>query len=198
MAEAGVPITNTLFPPPPGYYKAFTPAALERLAELEGHKAEDNGDAGPSDDVEISESAAAPAEPGELEALETSLKPPRADWVLDDGRWMLFGQMYTVSFDGIPQKLTGQAKPHIATARDIGLPALVSDPVSTGGDAERAALPALLQSFLHTLVALLDVLTGTARIPGELELTGRASEGDQVSCILWADVLTRAVHPAPQ
>ncbi|TXT10636.1 hypothetical protein VHUM_02141 [Vanrija humicola] len=149
MAEAGVPITNTLFPPPPGYYKAFTPAALERLAQLE-----------------VSTEAPAPAEPGELEALETSLRPPRTDWVLEDGRWMLFGQMYT-------------AKPHIATAREIGLPALVADPVSTGGDAERAALPVLLQSFLHTLLALLDVLTGTARIPGELELTGRASEGDQ-------------------
>ncbi|KAL1408846.1 hypothetical protein Q8F55_005660 [Vanrija albida] len=162
--DAGVPITNTLFPPPPGYYKAFTPAALERLAELEG-PAIDAHDAGPSNEVEASASGA-PAEPGELEALETSLKPPRADWVLEDGRWMAFGQMYT-------------AEPHIATAREIGLPPLVSDPVSTGGDAERAALPALLQSFLHTLVALLDVLTGTARIPGELELTGRASEGDQ-------------------
>lgn len=74
-----------------------------------------------------------------------------------------------------------QAEPHIANAKEIGLPALVSDPVSAGGDSERAALPTLLHSFLHTLLALVDVLTGTARIPGELEMTGRASEGDQVS-----------------
>lgn len=33
---------------------------------------------------------------------------------------------------------------------------------------------------MHTLLALIDVLTGTARIPGELEAAGRASEGDQV------------------
>lgn len=33
---------------------------------------------------------------------------------------------------------------------------------------------------MHTLLALVDVLTGTARIPGELEAAGRASEGDQV------------------
>ncbi|CAK9784610.1 hypothetical protein CC85DRAFT_282959 [Cutaneotrichosporon oleaginosum] len=146
---AAVPITNTLFPPPPGYYKAFTPEALARLAELrsEGDSAE-------------------PLAPGELDELAVALDPPRADWVLEEGQWMLFGQKYT-------------AEPHIPTARDIGLPALVSDPVSAGGDSERAALPLLLHSFLHTLLAFVDVLTGTARVPDELEAYGRQSQGDQ-------------------
>lgn len=72
MAE----ITNTLFPPPPGYYKAFTPEAIERAAAASA-----DGGAGEDDP--------------EVEALQ----PPRADWVLEDGRWMLFGQMYTVSVD---------------------------------------------------------------------------------------------------
>lgn len=60
------------------------------------------------------------------------------------------------------------------------MPALVADPVSGGGDAERQALPVLLHSFLHTLLALVDVLTGTSRVPDELERMGRASQGDQV------------------
>ena len=46
MAQAGVPITNTLFPPPPGYYKAYTPENVARLAELRGS---DDNDADGSD-----------------------------------------------------------------------------------------------------------------------------------------------------
>lgn len=79
MAE-GVPITNTLFPPPPEYYKAFTPEAVERLAEL---RAKDEGGE-------------------ERERLEKEQDPPRADWVLEDGRWMAFGQQYTVSVTHAP------------------------------------------------------------------------------------------------
>lgn len=75
MAE-GVPITNTLFPPPPEYYKAFTPEAVERLAEL---RSKDEGGE-------------------ERERLEKEQDPPRTDWILEDGRWMAFGQQYTVSF----------------------------------------------------------------------------------------------------
>jgi mediator of RNA polymerase II transcription subunit 7 len=76
---AAVPITNTLFPPPPGYYKAYTPAAVERYAALRG------------------EEPAEPAAPGELDELTAALDVPRADWVLEEGQWMLFGQKYTVS-----------------------------------------------------------------------------------------------------
>lgn len=74
MAE-GVPITNTLFPPPPEYYKAFTSEAVERLAELRSK--DESGE--------------------ERERLERELDPPRTEWILEDGRWMAFGQQYTVS-----------------------------------------------------------------------------------------------------
>lgn len=43
------------------------------------------------------EALAAPAQAGEMDKLVAELSPPRADGVLEDGRWMLFGQMYTVS-----------------------------------------------------------------------------------------------------
>lgn len=76
----GVPITNTLFPPPPGYYKAFTKENVERYADLTAGSME--GDASDSE---------------ELAKLRDELSPPRVDWVREDARWMLFGQMYTVS-----------------------------------------------------------------------------------------------------
>lgn len=87
MAE-GVPITNTLFPPPPEYYKAFTPEAVERLAEL---RTKDEGGE-------------------ERERLEKELDPPRTDWVLVDGRWMAFGQQYTVSTECDAQELHRQSR----------------------------------------------------------------------------------------
>lgn len=111
----GVPITNTLFPPPPGYYKAFTAQNVARLAALRAQTSTADGDvdldsnsAGPSTapgkdkdgkplaGVDV-EALAAPAQAGEMDKLVAELSPPRADGVLEDGRWMLFGQMYTVS-----------------------------------------------------------------------------------------------------
>lgn len=96
MAQAGVPITNTLFPPPPGYYKAYTPENVARLAELRGSDDNDAGPSSPSPSTSVPDAQPAPAEPGELEELTAAQDPPRADWVLEEGRWMLFGQMYTV------------------------------------------------------------------------------------------------------
>jgi mediator of RNA polymerase II transcription subunit 7 len=188
----GVPITNTLFPPPPAYYKAFTPEAVARYAELRagdgaaagaGVGASSGGDA--MDEDGVTSSPIAPAEPGELERLEHELEPPRTDWVREEGRWMLFGQMYTVCAECAEQmcvdgELTMQTEPHIANARDIGLAPLVADPVSSGGDAERETLPTLLHSFLHTLLAFIDILTTPARNPEELQVAQRESEGDQV------------------
>lgn len=55
-------------------------------------------------------------------------------------------------------------------------------------------MPLLLHSFLHTILLLLDVLTNTARNPGELEEKGWAHEGDQVG--IGPTKLT-SVHPAP-
>ena len=33
----------------------------------------------------------------ELKELEELLKPPRADWVVEEGKWSCFGQSYDVS-----------------------------------------------------------------------------------------------------
>ena len=62
----------------------------------------------------------------------------------------------------------------IPTASDIGLPTWV-DPDKP----PQETLPPVLHSFLHTFLLLLDTLTNTARIPGELEQMGWAHEGDQ-------------------
>ncbi|KAL7419238.1 hypothetical protein Q5752_006075 [Cryptotrichosporon argae] len=168
MADAAVPITNTLFPPPPVFYKAFTGPALARLAELEVRVdgARIDVDAEHVDGGAGSSDGAAPGqlsgeERKELDELRVTLGKPRADWVEEDGRWMLFGQMYT-------------RDPHIPTPAQIGLP-----PLLPADEDPQKSLTRLHHSLLHTLVKLLDVLTGTARTPGELEDAGRASEGDQ-------------------
>ncbi len=62
------------------------------------------------------------------------------------------------------------------TAASIGLP-----PFFPHGESPHLVLPPLLHSFLHTLLLLIDTLTNTARIPGELMEKGWAHEGDQVS-----------------
>ena len=96
--EENVPFTNNLFPPPPLYYKSFTSANIARQDQLQIAKGRerihDNGDQHllePEEqeyreDVEI-----------EHFRLKADLGKPRADWVNDDGRWMCFGQMFTVS-----------------------------------------------------------------------------------------------------
>ena len=102
--EAGLGIANTLYPPPPDYYKAYTTEILERLAELRGEPSGTNkgrglssDNAGDEPDGERSSMAMGSDEANELAELEGKLHKPRADWVNQDGRWMCFGQMYTVS-----------------------------------------------------------------------------------------------------
>ncbi len=77
--NGNLPITNTLFPPPPPYYTAYT---VVNLAAAAG--AEDNG-------------SAANSEGSELRVLEK----PRVDWIREEGRWMSFGQMYSVRSSGV-------------------------------------------------------------------------------------------------
>lgn len=72
--NGNLPITNTLFPPPPDYYTAFT---TEAVKEWEGRK----GESGVNGSAEVGPSR---------------LDRPREDWVREEGRWMCFGQMYTV------------------------------------------------------------------------------------------------------
>ena len=68
-----------------------------------------------------------------------------------------------------------QTRPHIPTPADIGLTSLI-DPT----ESPQTALKPLLHSFLHTLLLLIDVLTGSARPPHELARKGWGHEGDQV------------------
>ncbi|KAK4687660.1 mediator of RNA polymerase II transcription subunit 7, partial [Tremellales sp. Uapishka_1] len=151
--EAAIPITNTLFPPPPIYYEAFTDANLERYAQL----------ASSSRSVDV---GAIPKDPdanelNDLSKLKEQLEKPRVDWIDNEGKWKVFGQIHTI-------------QPVIPTALSIGLPPYV-DPT----EAPQVSLPPLLHSFLHTVLLLVDTLTNTARIPGELEEKGWGHEGDQ-------------------
>ncbi|KIR97244.1 hypothetical protein L804_05426 [Cryptococcus deuterogattii 2001/935-1] len=170
--EAALPITNTLFPPPPPYFQAFTDEAIERYEALTGksllvndQRDKSKGEKEKQDDRDIRMDSKmedlTEEEQNEKLELERTLGRPRADWVIEDGRWMCFGTMYTT-------------EPVIPTAQSIGLPPFV-DPAAE----PQESLPPLLHSFLHTLLLLLDTLTMTARTPNELAAAGWASEGDQ-------------------
>ncbi|KAE8542837.1 hypothetical protein D1P53_000900 [Cryptococcus gattii VGV] len=170
--EAALPITNTLFPPPPPYFQAFTDEAIERHEALTGksllvndQRDKRKGEKEEQDDTDIRMDSRmedlTEEEQNEKLELERTLGRPRADWVIEDGRWMCFGTMYTT-------------EPVIPTAQSIGLPPFV-DPTAE----PQESLPPLLHSFLHTLLLLLDTLTMTARTPNELAAAGWASEGDQ-------------------
>ncbi|KAK8866146.1 hypothetical protein IAR55_001297 [Kwoniella newhampshirensis] len=166
--EGALPITNTLFPPPPPYFQSYTAPNLERYEQLTGRPlipspSRDKGKSRSTDDgddekieVDLSEE-----ERRELEELEGKLGRPRADWVEEDGRWMCFGGMYTT-------------EPTIPTAKSLGLP-LPLDPEME----PQQSIPKLLHSFLHTVLLLLDTLTGSARTPNELMMAGWGDEGDQ-------------------
>lgn len=191
--EAALPITNTLFPPPPPYFQAFTDEAIERYEALTGksllvndRRDKSKGEKEKQDDRDIRMDSRmedlTEEEQNEKLELERTLGRPRADWVIEDGRWMCFGTMYTVSISSFA--LCGnqsvlifvlETEPVIPTAQSIGLPPFV-DPAAE----PQESLPPLLHSFLHTLLLLLDTLTMTARTPNELAAAGWASEGDQV------------------
>ncbi|WVQ77109.1 hypothetical protein IAR50_006792 [Cryptococcus sp. DSM 104548] len=176
--EAALPITNTLFPPPPPYFQAFTEDALDRYRALTGDSSflappasasnggqsserVRDGDEGMQVDSANVERNLEENEETEKQELEEKLRKPRADWINEDGRWMCFGSMYTTV-------------PKIPTAEDIGLPPFI-DPSESPSDSLRP----LLHSFLHTLLLLLDALSMTARTPDELAASGWAHEGDQ-------------------
>jgi mediator of RNA polymerase II transcription subunit 7 len=192
--EANVPITNTLFPPPPDFYKAYTDDNLRRSLQLRGgpsftSKARAGAATASEVDVDVDGLAASDAELNdeqrqELTGLRALLDKPRADWVREEGKWMSFGEIYTVGshIRMFPKPClvhdSPQTEPKIPTAESIGLPRFV-DP----DEEPQTSFPPLLHSFLHTLLLLLDVLTNTARIPGELEEKGWAHEGDQVGSV---------------
>ncbi|WVQ61949.1 uncharacterized protein L199_000082 [Kwoniella botswanensis] len=156
--EDPLPITNTLFPPPPAYWQSFTETNIQRYESLTGTSFFDiQGDEVKADmDSDLGEE-----ETKELEELKLRLNRPRNDWVEEDGRWMSFGTLFNI-------------KPTIPTIKDIGLPPLFQSTTTP-----EESLPNLLSSFLHTILLLLDVLTTSARTPDELMHAGWAHEGDQ-------------------
>jgi mediator of RNA polymerase II transcription subunit 7 len=93
--QTAAPITNTLFPPPPEYYKQYTDENVARYETL------NPAEAGPSRSQSVQPTSPraelSPGEKEELERLRGMLAPPRADWVREEGRWVTFGEMYTVS-----------------------------------------------------------------------------------------------------
>jgi len=160
--EGNLPITNTLFPPPPSYYKAFTEANVARHVELRTARGKERALPEFDSDVPIgSERQLNDEEEKELARLEGDLEKPRVACIDEDGRWMCYGQMYTT-------------EPSIPTAASLNIPPLIDH-----DEPPQTSLPPLLHSFLHTLLLLIDALTNTARIPGELEEKGWAHEGDQ-------------------
>ncbi|ORY29375.1 mediator complex, subunit Med7 [Naematelia encephala] len=148
-------LANTLFPPPPLYYKAFTDEKVSRYAEASGTNKGKESEAGESEEEETEEREVLPV------SLSDELEKPRVDWVREEGRWMCFGQQQSII-------------PHIPTTSEIGL-----TPMINPDEHPQTSLPPLLHSFLHTLLRLIERLTETARIPGELEEKGWAHEGDQ-------------------
>ncbi len=120
--DADTPLTNTLFPPPPRYYKAYADYNGESSGTNKGKLVEEVDDLGigakrRSEEGDIDEKGTTSAvESGETagqdheghrlsqestvaltESERVSTRKPRVDWVEEDGRWMSFGQMYTVS-----------------------------------------------------------------------------------------------------
>jgi mediator of RNA polymerase II transcription subunit 7 len=96
-AEAIPAITNTLFPPPPAYFQAFTNENLNRYEQFggpsrrrasanEGRQAEQGEEAGDQNQDDE-----------ELRRLRELLEPPRADWVREEGAWKCFGETRHVS-----------------------------------------------------------------------------------------------------
>jgi mediator of RNA polymerase II transcription subunit 7 len=100
-----VPITKTLFPPPPDFYKAYADDNLRRSLELRGGPSNTSkaraGAAAASGNVDVDGLAAPDFDLNDEQRLELTelralLDKPRADWVSEEGRWMSFGEIYTV------------------------------------------------------------------------------------------------------
>lgn len=91
-------IANTLFPPPPVYYKSFTKENIERFKELKQLAGQDGL---PTDITRAEGSTGNFVSSGlyteELDRLRSELEKPRADWVEEEGRWMCFGELLSVS-----------------------------------------------------------------------------------------------------
>ena len=105
--HANPELANTLFPPPPAYWKSFTDSNVTRYAELFQPSGEPSGTSkgkaasSASDDelMDYDENGRelSDEERKELAQLSRALEKPRSDWVVEEGRWMCFGAPYSVS-----------------------------------------------------------------------------------------------------
>lgn len=86
-------ITNTLFPPPPEYFKLFTDENAERYDKLTTRA----GSRSPHPNDSEGGRELTTEEGHELDRLRGSLGRPRPDWIREEGRWVTFGEMSTVS-----------------------------------------------------------------------------------------------------
>jgi len=102
---------NRLFPVPPFYYKAFTDSAWKAHNANRSEDERASGEAGPSSSTagqktvakETDSNSIPPWNPfttGDREDLDSKseiiFKPPRIDWIIEDGAWESFGQLNPV------------------------------------------------------------------------------------------------------
>lgn len=90
-------ITNTVFPPPPAYYKAYTNANLTKYALAESSGTSKQKGLSP---VDVSPEGPEDVEDGEvggMDELRKMLEKPNVEWVKEEGKWMCFGKEYRVS-----------------------------------------------------------------------------------------------------
>lgn len=74
--SSNLPLSNTVFPPPPAIYKQYTAENVARLEQYRSLKGKER-ETGDWDDVR-------------------DLEKPRADWVAEEGGWGCYGKRYAV------------------------------------------------------------------------------------------------------
>jgi mediator of RNA polymerase II transcription subunit 7 len=95
--QGAAPITNTLFPPPPEYFKHFTDENLAQYEVLSSAEAGPSRSSPPDINGNPGRAKLSGDDQEELERFWSMLQPPRVDWIKEEGRWVTFGEIYTVS-----------------------------------------------------------------------------------------------------
>lgn len=82
---ANDPYANSTFPPPPEWYRAFTGDAWGRHKERRDKSAQKSKDG-----------AEQANDGGEGGDVQWEMRPPRVDWIEEEGRWTAFGEEHQV------------------------------------------------------------------------------------------------------